>query len=200
MPVPKFSLNSALVLILTVLVITPARADIYRYQDEKGVWHFSNVKLTPEHRLYIRSRGDNASAIRGFDPEMLEPIIYLASKQFQVDKDLIKAVIKAESDFDHRAVSSKGAQGLMQLMPETADELNVNNAFDPKENILGGTRYLSLLLKRFNYNKTLALAAYNAGPKEVEIRMGIPPYPETRAFVKRVLTYYQAYGEKQTDE
>ena len=110
-----------------------------------------------------------------------------------MDSSLIKAVIKAESDFDYQAVSGKGAQGLMQLMPETATDMEVRDPFNPEENILGGTRYLSLLLNRFDNNKSLALAAYNAGPENVENYQGIPPYPETQTFVKRVLNYYRKY-------
>ena len=94
---------------------------------------------------------------------------------------------------DHRAVSRKGAQGLMQLMPDTADLMEVDDPFDPEENIFGGTRYLSLLLKRFRDDKTLALAAYNAGPEAVETHKGIPPFSETRTFVRRVLDYYRTY-------
>jgi len=118
----------------------------------------------------------------------------LASRQYQVDCALIKAIIKAESDFDHRAVSKKGAQGLMQLMPDTADAMKVEDPFDPKENIFAGTRYFSLLLKKFKNDKTLALAAYNAGPEEVESRNGVPPFPETKNYVKKVLNYYRTYN------
>jgi soluble lytic murein transglycosylase len=121
-------------------------------------------------------------------------IILQASKLFEVDRSLIKAVIKAESDFDHQAVSRKGAQGLMQLMPPTADAMDVENPFNPEDNILGGTRYLSLLLKRFKNNKELALAAYNAGPENVDSHQGVPPFPETENFVKKVMGYYKLYN------
>jgi soluble lytic murein transglycosylase-like protein len=125
-----------------------------------------------------------------------EWIIKEAAARFGVDSSLIKAVIKAESDFDHQAVSGKGAQGLMQLMPETCTDMRVRDPFNPEENILGGTRYLSRLLNRFDNNKSLALAAYNAGPEKVENHNGIPPYPETQTFVKRVLNYYQKYRSR----
>jgi len=123
-----------------------------------------------------------------------ERIIIQASKQFGVSRSLIKAIIKAESDFDSWAVSRKGAQGLMQLMPQTAQAMAVDDPFNPGENILGGTHYLSLLLKRFENDMTLALAAYNAGPEKVEIHQGVPPIAETRTYVKRVMGYYRFYS------
>jgi soluble lytic murein transglycosylase len=123
-------------------------------------------------------------------------MIKQASRRFGIEPSLIKAVIKAESDFDHRAVSHKGAQGLMQLMPNTAEAMDVDNPFNPEENIFGGTQYLSVLLKRFNNNKRLALAAYNAGPEKVESYRGVPPYKETRMFVKKVFHYYRLYNTR----
>jgi soluble lytic murein transglycosylase len=113
-----------------------------------------------------------------------------------VDPSLIKAVIKAESDFNKEAVSRKGAQGLMQLMPGTANAMKVQNPFNPEENIFGGTRYLSLMLERFKNNKRLALAAYNAGPEEVETHKGVPPFPETKSFIRKVLDYYKQYKSR----
>ena len=182
-------------LMLMLMICPPALCDIYRYKDEKGVWHFSNIKSNSRYEPYLsRSFKRRPHNFLKQDVDRYDPLIQMASKQFKVDKSFIKAIIKAESDFDSRAVSSKGAQGLMQLMPGTADDMEVKNPFDPKENIFGGTRYVSLLLKRFKNNKTLALAAYNAGPEVVESRNGIPPFPETRTFVKRVMNYYQSYN------
>lgn len=164
-------------------------ADIYRYRDENGVWHFTNIKSDRRYTLYLRTtRKKPSEYIRNYDW-----IITDASRRFNVDPLLVKAVIKAESDFDTNAVSHKGAQGLMQLMPETASDMEVQNPFNPEENILGGTRYLSLLLERFNDDKRLAIAAYNAGPEKVESYQGVPPYRETQTFVKRVLRYYDQY-------
>ena len=182
-------------LVLMIMICPPASCDIYRYKDEKGVWHFSNIKSNSRYKPYLsRSVKRRRSQTPKQDVVRYDPLIQKASKRFNVDKFFIKAIIKAESAFDSMAVSNKGAQGLMQLMPDTADDMEVENPFDPKENIFGGTRYVSLLLKRFNNNKTLALAAYNAGPEVVESRNGIPPYPETRTFVKRVMNYYQSYN------
>ncbi|MFH1351464.1 MAG: lytic transglycosylase domain-containing protein [Pseudomonadota bacterium] len=165
-------------------------ADIYRYQDESGIWHYTNIKTDRRYKLYIRSyqKEEPAGFIKKYNR-----IIIQASRTFKVDSSLIKAVIKAESDFDHKAVSHKGAKGLMQLMPDTANDMDVGNPLNPEENILGGTRYLGLLLERFKNNKTLALAAYNAGPEKVEYYRGVPPYPETKTFIKRVLDYYRKY-------
>ena len=106
---------------------------------------------------------------------------------------LIKAVIKAESSFDHKAVSKKGAKGLMQLMPKTVNDMEVADPYNPEENIFGGAKYLSSLMERFKNNIEHALAAYNAGPEKVEQYNGIPPYSETKEFVKRVLSYLKEY-------
>jgi len=179
---------------LVVLLWTdvPVSADVYRYVDENGVWHFTNIKNDSRYKIYMRT-------VKETPTEYIEKygnVIRQASKRFGIEPTLIMAVIKAESDFDHKAVSRKGAQGLMQLMPKTAAQMDVDNPFNPEENIFGGTQYLSVLLKRFNNNKRLALAAYNAGPEKVESYKGIPPYKETRVFVKRVLDYYRSYNRR----
>jgi hypothetical protein len=117
----------------------------------------------------------------------LSDVVNEASGRYRLDPDLVNSVIKAESDFHVRAVSSKGAQGLMQLMPGTASQLGVSNAFDPQANVEGGTRYLRELLERYNFDLVKALAAYNAGPQRVEQFGGVPPYYETRAYVARIV-------------
>ncbi len=128
----------------------------------------------------------------GITAEIHDAIIR-ASTQFGVDTSLIKAIIKAESGFDPKAVGEAGEKGLMQLLPKTALAMGVKNAFNPGENISGGTRYLARLVKRFN-SVRLALAAYNAGPGRVKAHKGIPPYPETRKYVKRVMDYCREYS------
>ena len=124
-------------------------------------------------------------------------IINEAAGKYDVDAHLIKAVIMAESSFDPNAVSKKGARGLMQLMPETAVDMQVEDPFDPEENIFGGTKYLRQLLETFNHDKKLALAAYNAGPKRVKDYNSVPPISETEHFVGKVLKYYRKFREKQ---
>jgi Transglycosylase SLT domain len=120
-------------------------------------------------------------------PLDLNDVVQSASGRYRLDPDLVNSVIKAESGFNVRAVSPKGAQGLMQLMPGTASQLGVPNAFDPQANVEGGTKYLRELLERYNFDLVKALAAYNAGPQRVEQFGGVPPYYETRAYVARVV-------------
>lgn len=117
-------------------------------------------------------------------------LIKQAAERYQVDPHLVQAVVKAESNFDPDVVSSAGAQGLMQLMPQTAADLGVVDPFDPQQNIEGGTRFLSQLLTYFDGDTTKALAGYNAGPGAVDEYDGIPPYKETQTYVNRVLDYY----------
>jgi hypothetical protein len=123
----------------------------------------------------------------GEDPKKLPDVVSSASRRYHLDPDLITSVIHAESDFNPRAISPKGAQGLMQLMPGTSSKLGVTNAFDPGANVDGGTRYLQELLVRYNFDLIKALAAYNAGPQRVEHYAGVPPYPETRAYVAKIV-------------
>jgi soluble lytic murein transglycosylase-like protein len=120
----------------------------------------------------------------------LKEVINTISDQHHLDPDFISSVIHAESGFNPRAVSPKGAQGLMQLMPGTASKLGVSNAFDPRSNVEGGTRYLSELLERYNFDVIKALAAYNAGPHRVQQYGGVPPYYETRTYVARIVRDY----------
>jgi hypothetical protein len=120
----------------------------------------------------------------------LNQVVDTASATYHLDPDLVNSVIHAESGFNSRAVSPKGARGLMQLMPGTANQLGVNDAFDPQANVTGGSRYLRELLERYNFDLVKALAAYNAGPQRVEQYRGVPPFRETRAYVARIVHEY----------
>jgi soluble lytic murein transglycosylase len=186
----RYALFFAIKVTFILSTCTLVSADIYRYRDKNGVWHFTNIRNDLRYKLYLRTYPKKRP---GVYIKKYDGIIRQASRRFGVEPSLIKAVIKAESDFNHEAVSRKGAQGLMQLMPGTATAMKVQNPFNPEENIYGGTRYLGLMLERFKNNKRLALAAYNAGPEEVEKNKGVPPFPETRSFISKVLDYYRQY-------
>lgn len=163
--------------------------EIYRFLDARGVVHFSDMPLGPEYRLVPRapSRHRQIPNHNGYDS-----LIVRAARAQRLEPALVKAVIAAESDFNPRAVSRKGAQGLMQLMPETAHTLGVRDAMHPEQNVRGGTRYLRAMLDRYQ-DVSQALAAYNAGPTAVDRYRGVPPFKETQAYVARVLDYYHGY-------
>lgn len=166
-------------------------ADIFIYRDSQGVLHFSNV---PNHAGFRPFVSEGRGGFLPLAPGRIEELIRSASQRYGVDPHLVRAIIKVESDFDARARSDRGAQGLMQLMPETARLHKVSNAYDPDENIEGGVRHLRFLLDRYNGDLRLTLAAYNAGVKAVEKYQGIPPFPETQEYVRRVLHYHRRYG------
>jgi len=168
----------------------PAKADIYKYVDANGVIHFTNTPTNTQYNLYLKERS-TARTLGGF-----QEIIRRYASAYRLEEALVRAVIKAESDYNPRALSTKGAQGLMQLMPETARLMNVRDPWDAEENIRGGSRYLRLMLDQFNGNLDLAIAAYNAGPNAVRRHNGIPPYAETRTYVERVKTYMHHYRKE----
>ena len=182
-------------LLIILSIASPAYADIYKYEDAQGVIHLTNVPtesgvkyvlLMREKRILLdRKLGDNIS--------QYDDLIIKASEKHKIEPALIKAIIKAESNFNHRAVSRKGARGLMQLMPATASSLQVQDSFHPENNIEGGVKYLRYLLNYFNGNLPLALAAYNAGENTVIRHRGVPPYRETQVYIQRVLSYLDKF-------
>ncbi|EGM68066.1 lytic transglycosylase domain-containing protein [Shewanella sp. HN-41] len=173
---------------------------VYQYQQANGVTVFTDK--APSNSQYqillfdcFACRPDSTidwKRIRLFT-QSYDTLITNAAHKHQLEPALIRAVIHAESAFNARALSRTGAMGLMQLMPETAKEMGVTNAFLPEENILGGSKYLAQMLKQFNGDIALACAAYNAGPTTVTQYNGVPPYPETQAYVERVQILLKRY-------
>ena len=192
------------ILLFTALLVYPqaALATIYKCVGSDGQVRFTD---TFESKLCspVRLKGRSAHIAPGSDkPSSIylekqatkyDRLIHYYGVRYNIDPHLIRAVIRTESAFNPRAVSDKGAQGLMQLMPATARELKVRNPFDPEENISGGTRYLRSLLDTFQQDLRLALAAYNAGPTIVRKSWSVPEFPETVQYIKRVLDYYREY-------
>jgi soluble lytic murein transglycosylase-like protein len=183
---------TALPLAAAVLVLGAERApaQVFTRVNGNGVVEATNVPAAPGFRLTYPGKGTLIHS-RGFQRARASSRLYDsqvedASRLFQVSSDLVKAVIAAESEFDQWAVSSKGARGLMQLMPATARRLGVRDSFDARQNIMGGTQYLREMLDQFQGDVTLALAAYNAGPNAVLRYGGIPPYKETRGYVSKI--------------
>ena len=166
--------------------------DIYKYIDGNGVIHFTNTPTASGFVLYMKERG-RRSRPGAAGSKVYDGIISRAGKKYGLDAALIKAVIHAESNFNPRAVSNKGARGLMQIMPENDRSLNISDAFDPSQNIMGGAYYLKSLLLRYRNELALALAAYNAGPDTVDRFKQIPPFKETRAYVRKVMGLYTRY-------
>jgi soluble lytic murein transglycosylase len=175
------------------LLILPSvgLGDVYMYRDQNGVVNFTNVPSHGGYRRILREGGNVRAAVSVSGD--YDEVIRSASDRHSIDADLVRAVIKAESGFNSNARSSKGAMGLMQLMPDTARLYNVLNAYDPVDNVEGGVRHLRMLLERFQGDLRLSLAAYNAGSGAVEKFGGIPPYVETREYVRRVLRFYDAF-------
>jgi len=171
-----------------LLLPGPALAAIYYQIDQNGVAHFTNAPTEPGYRLF--QPGALPAGTR-LTPSSVEQLIEAFAAEHDLDPDLIRAVIRAESNFNPKAVSRKGAQGLMQLMPGTIWRLSVGDAYDPRENIGAGVRYLRELLDLFRGDLTLALAAYNAGENAVLRYRGVPPYQETQGYVTKVLRLYK---------
>ncbi|MGA9506630.1 MAG: lytic transglycosylase domain-containing protein [Terriglobales bacterium] len=164
-------------------------ADITGYETD-----FSVVR-SADPPVAAPSEAAKAGAMQSAPKPTMNEVVNTASAAYHLDPDLVNSVIHAESGFNAHAVSPKGARGLMQLMPGTASQLGVNDAFDPQDNVTGGSRYLRELLERYNFDLVKALAAYNAGPERVEQYRGVPPFRETRAYVARIV---HEYNKKKT--
>lgn len=180
-------------MLLSILLLAPAvSADIYKYVDENGVICYTDAPFGKKTERVMKEKKPELHLNTGNIEVKHEYTEYIknAARKYEIEPELIKAVIKTESNGNHRAVSRKGAKGLMQLMPATASDMQVSNPFNPEENIEGGTKYLKYLLEKFNGNLTLALAAYNAGPKTVEKYGNIPPISETKQYVNKVFSLY----------
>lgn len=194
-------------LLMALSLLSNAKADIYEYIEENGVSHFSNVPSDGRYKLYLRtpeaapaaspakiSANTNKAIVASAKRKHFELYVQEAAKAFQIEAALLHAVITAESNYNARALSRKGAIGLMQLMPQTAKQYGITDPYDPGQNIRGGAQYLKYLLGLFNNDLQLVLAAYNAGENAVR-RHGnrLPPYQETLRYVPKVLGYYQKY-------
>ncbi|MEA3471659.1 MAG: lytic transglycosylase domain-containing protein [Thermodesulfobacteriota bacterium] len=176
--------------ILLFFVASPLQADIYRYVEKDGTPCFTNhIPESPDYKLFIKERKKRKiSSTNRYDKFIRE-----ASKRHGVSFAILKAIMKVESNFNPKAVSKKGAMGLMQIMPENFKSLRVKNPFNPRENIMAGAWYFKQLLNRFDGKLHLALAAYNAGPDNVSRSKTIPPIRETELYVKKVIRYYNLF-------
>ncbi len=199
----KITIILAVALFVCIPVLS-AWADIYQYIDENGVLHFTNVNSGKNHKRIStepvapretptqpKTRPASPSpSVQANIPAAYLDIINSACGRHGVDPSLVHAIVKVESDFNPYAMSRKGAMGLMQLMPQTAVDMNIKNSFNPAENIDGGVKYLRYLIDRYEGNLSLALAAYNSGETAVKRWGTIPPYKETQNYVKRILKIY----------
>lgn len=181
------SAKIGLALLLALLAFHASAEDIYKYTDKQGVIHLSNRRLNNNFKpfYYLQMPSD-------VDQGQVMAFVRYYCRRHGMDPELVRAVVEVESGFDFNAVSGKGAQGLMQIMPDTGKELHLDNPFDPAHNLETGIRYLKAMLAKFG-DVRLALAAYNAGPGRVSREGGVPPIAETENYVKKVLARYGKY-------
>lgn len=197
----NYRILSATLFIFLISYSEISFADIYKYEDNDGVIHFTDAPTDRRFKIFMRDIQKDKQLRTTFglgrisrNTAEFDHIINSCAAEFGVDKSLVKAVIHAESGYNPNAVSRKGAAGLMQLMPGTAHDLKVADSLNPSDNIRGGVRYLRFLLDTFKGNVTLALAAYNAGLGKVAKHRGVPPFDETRNYVSKVLNYQKTYA------
>jgi soluble lytic murein transglycosylase-like protein len=201
---PGTRLHVFIVLAGMLLAPAGARAEVFSYVDEDGVMHLSNVPNDPRYRKVNRARGGSGVYRPGpqarsrpsarMKVETWREHIKAAASRYNLPEALLLAVMSVESNFDHRALSEKGAMGLMQLMPGTAKDMYVSDAWDPSQNIEGGARYLRILANQYDGDMVRTLAAYNAGPEAVRRAGGaVPNIPETREYVRKVVALYQSF-------
>jgi hypothetical protein len=190
-------------LFMAVLIMLICRPFLYREQPQPhtdvAMQEIGPVAVSGplEKESPIVSHAKKAPSVRSEKKELLfGSIIQRAADRHQVDSALVKAIIMAESGYNPKAISKRGAKGLMQLMPKTAESLGVEDSFNPEDNIHAGVGYFKTLLKRFDGDITLALAAYNAGSRKVIKYQGVPPFKATEYYIKKVLKYYQIYREQ----
>jgi len=206
--------------VLLVMFVRPAEADIYKYKDKNGIVHYTNIAprggkqkrrwkrvgdFTPKKGKASKTRGTckwcDKVPSRDNSKERYtryDKFIFEAAALYKMPVPLIRAVIKAESDYDPRVVSATNARGLMQLMPEVIKDMGVRNVHDPRENILGGTRLLRVLANRYNGDLVLTIAAYHAGMGSLaKYNNNVPPYVNTRKYLRAVLRYYYEYKRKE---
>jgi len=177
-------------------LIYPPEDDRYRLVEIKAFSSSPVSKTRSPKRRYSASEKLIAAHLARKKHHIYHPIIHEAANRHEVDPALVKAIIMAESGYDPKAISKRGAKGLMQLMPSTAKALGIKDIFDPEHNINGGVRYFKRLVNRFNGDVRLALAAYNAGYRKVKEYQGIPPFKATRFYIKKVLTYYEYFKQR----
>lgn len=196
----RILLSLSLVIAFLFLKCGVGQAQMFLCRDSSGKVNFTNVRNSPNCTAYKIKEKNNSWAnsrshigVGKTDRSQYDNEIRRIARRYRIDPPLIKAIIHVESDFNHRALSSQGAQGLMQLMPGTARELRVSNPYNPQENIDGGTRYFRKMLDSFGGNLILSLAAYNAGPGLVARTGGVPQIKETRRYVNKVLKRYKVY-------
>jgi len=201
-------LRGLFVLLVPALLALPATsvlADIYVYVDEQGRVFFTDIKKSDKYRLFLKEGETEARekvtivgsySLSEVTDEEIDRKIRVAADRYRMDRDLIRAVVKAESNFDPGAVSTAGARGLMQIMPALASRYGVTDIHDPDQNLNAGVRHLKELMDYFKGDLPMALAAYNAGITAVINYKGIPPYGQTRDYIRKVLIYYDAYRKE----